>query len=181
MVQSLQESGNTERKNNLKKNKMKIFKKTITAKAAEMSKKTGNPVQMIRSKGVKTIVTNPKSLTVDSIPSKKQVPMTVKTFKEGKMVQKEKASKNLVGTPITKLKQKSADGSSLKIRRVLSPLDSSGVMNYKTTKSASGEKNKYVAGDVLYKFGKDDLKAIGAGMAAVGALSKIPRLITGKK
>jgi hypothetical protein len=159
---------------------MAILKKSAVKKAAEMSKKTGTPVQVIKSKGVSTIVTKPKSITVDSIPSKKQVPMTVKTFKEGKMVQKEKAGKNLAGTPLTKLRQKSADGSSLKIRRVSSPLDSSGVRDYKTTKSASGEKNKYVAGDVLYKFGKEDLKAIGAGMAAVGALSKIPRLITGK-
>jgi hypothetical protein len=42
-------------------------------------------------------------------------------------------------------------------------------------------KNKYENGEVLYKFGKEDLKAIGTGIAAVGALSKIPRLITGKK
>lgn len=160
---------------------MAIFKKTTATKAAEMSKKTGKPVQMIRSKGVKTIVTKPKSLTVDSIPSKKQVPMTVKTFKEGKMVQKEKAGKNLFLNPTTKLKQKSADGSSLKISRVLKPSDTLDVRKYKTTKSASGVKNKYENGEVLYKFGKEDLKAIGTGMAAVGALSKIPRLITGKK
>jgi hypothetical protein len=159
---------------------MAILKKTTVKKAAEMSKKTGTPVQVVRSKGVSTIVTKPKSLTVDSIPSKKQVPMTVKTFKEGKMVQKEKAGKNLFGNPTTKLKQKSADGSSLKIKKVLSPSDSVDVRNYKTTKSAKGVKTKYQNGEELYKFGKEDLKAIGAGMAAVGALSKIPRLITGK-
>ena len=73
---------------------MAILKKSAVKKAAEMSKKTGTPVQVVKSKGVKTIVTKPKSITVDSIPSKKQVPMTVKTFKEGKMVQKEKAGKN---------------------------------------------------------------------------------------
>jgi hypothetical protein len=75
-----------------------------------------------------------------------------KEMKEGKMVQKEKASKNAVGNPTTKLKQKSDDGSSLKIRRVLKPSDSLDVRNYKTTKSAKGEKNKYEGGDILTKF-----------------------------